>query len=146
MTWPTPRVASRWAAAGFFVVAGAAHFVRPELYLPLIPDALGAPRFWNAAAGAAEVAGGLGLLVPRLRAAAAAGLVVLLLVLLWVHVEMLIHPHRPVFGRVLPAWVLWARLPLQLVFIAWVVHAGGSDRTPPPRAQSRGGNEPMPRA
>ena len=119
------RATLRWLAAGFFVVAGLVHFVRPEVYLPLIPEALGSPPFWNAAAGAAEIAGGLGLLVPRLRRAAAVGLIALLLVLLWVHVEMLLRPERPVFGRVLPPWVLWVRIPLQFVLIAWVAFAGG---------------------
>ncbi len=129
----TARIGLRWAAAAAFVFAGTVHFVRPEVYLPLIPDALGAPAFWNALAGAAEIAGGLGLLVPKLRRAAAIGLVALLLVLLWVHMEMLLEPERPVFGRVLPLWVLWARIPLQFVLIAWVAFAGGpwSDRRPP---------------
>ena len=118
-------MALRWLAAAAFVVAGSLHFLRPGLYLDLIPEALSAPAFWNALAGAAEVAGGLGLLVPRLRRAAAAGLVLLLLVLLWVHVEMLLQPERPVFGRVLPVWVLWTRLPFQFALIAWVAFAGG---------------------
>ncbi|MEM8783620.1 MAG: DoxX family membrane protein [Planctomycetota bacterium] len=119
------RIGLRWVAAVAFVLAGANHFRDPGFYLPVIPEVLGWPEFWNALVGTAEIAGGVGLLTPRLRRAAAAGLVALLAVLTWVHVDMVVRPGRSPFGSGTPMWVLWARLPFQLVLIAWVWWAGG---------------------
>ena len=124
---PRPRTAARWLLATLFVGAGVNHFLNPELYLPLIPPALPAPGFWNAVAGAAEVAGGAGLLVPRLRRAAGWGLAAMLVGFLWVHVEMLADSGRTALGRAAPAWALWARLPVQGVLIAWALWVGRPD-------------------
>ena len=119
------RTLARWSLGSLFAAAGVNHFLSPDVYLPLIPPQLPAPAFWNVLAGAAEVAGGVGLLVPRLRRAAAWGLVALLVGLLWVHVEMLVRPDRTALGRAAPAWALWARLPAQGLLIAWAWYVGG---------------------
>lgn len=117
-----PAVHRRFAAA-VFVLAGAAHFLWPAFYREQVPAAAGDAAFWVAFTGVAEIAGGLGLLVPRLRRVAAAGLVLMLAGFLWVHVGHLIDP--PTFrGRTLPRGVLIARVPFQLVLIAWVVFCG----------------------
>ncbi|MEM9752983.1 MAG: DoxX family protein [Planctomycetota bacterium] len=129
------RVAMRVLAAVTFVLAGANHFRDPGFYLPVIPEVLGAPAFWNAFTGVAEIVGGLGLLVPKLRRAATAGLVLMLLGFLWVHVDMVVRPERSPFGADTPMWVLWARLPFQFVLIAWVWwvgELGWRPRTPSP--------------
>lgn len=81
-----------------------------------MPPLLPAPRLLVAISGAAEIAGGLGLLLPRLRKAAAWGLVLLLLAVFPANLYMAIaHQRFPNF----PAWTLWARLPLQLPIIWW---------------------------
>ena len=58
-------------AAAFYAFAGWQHFRIPETYVKIIPPGLP----WRTAAvyisGAAEIAGGLGLLIPALRRAAA---------------------------------------------------------------------------
>ena len=106
------------------MLAGAAHFVWPAFYIEQVPAALGHPAGWVAVTGVAEVVGGLGLLLPRVRRAAAVGLVLMLLGFLWVHVGHLVE--TPTFrGRMLPRWVLIARLPFQFVLIAWVLYGGG---------------------
>ena len=125
------RAAARWALGVAFVAAGVNHFLNPDWYLPLIPPVLPAPAFWNAVAGTAELAGGLGLFVPKLRRAASWGLIALLVGLLWVHVEMLARPDRTALGRSAPAWVLWGRLPFQGVLIVWAWWAGRPDERPP---------------
>lgn len=132
----------RALAAVAFVFAGLLHLVRPDLYLPLIPEAFGAPRFWNALVGVAEIAGGVGLLVPRLRRAAAIGLALLLVVLTWVHIEMLTVPGRELLGQVPPRWLLWGRLAFQPVLIAWVLAVG----VPSPLASTPKPRTPMPPA
>lgn len=119
----TTRLVLRWLAAILFVAAGVVHFVAPGFYVESVPDVMPWPRFWVAFTGAAEIAGGVGLLVPKLRRAAAAGLVAMLLGFLWVHIDMVIEP--PIMnGEPIPMWMLVARIPLQFVFIAWIWWAG----------------------
>jgi uncharacterized membrane protein len=84
-----------------------------------MPPYLPAPDVLIAISGVAEILGGVGLLVPKVRAAAGVGLVVLLLAVLPANVEMLqLYRARGVvwWGEVL----LWLRLPLQFVLIRWV--------------------------
>ena len=106
----------RFLAAIFFVVAGIGHFVKPELYLKILPLYLPAHELLVFISGVAEVAGGVGLLIPRLRRAAGWGLIALLIAIFPANIYMLQHPELFNF----PVWTLWARLPLQAVFIAWV--------------------------
>jgi uncharacterized membrane protein len=69
--------------------------------------------------GVAEIAGGVGLLVPATRRSAAVGIAAMLVVFLDVHQYMLRHPER--FPEI-PKWTLWARIPLQFALIAWALH------------------------
>ena len=124
---PRLRAAARWVLAAGFVGAGANHFLNPGFYRPLVPPPLPAPGFWNALAGVAEIAGGVGLLIPKLRRPAAWGLTAMLVGFLWVHVEMLANPGRTAAGRAAPAWLLWGRLPVQGVLIAWTLWVGRTD-------------------
>lgn len=120
---------ARWLLAGSFVVAGAIHFARPDVYVPLMPQVIPAKLFWIYFTGVAEIAGGVGLLVPRLRRAATIGLILMLVGFLWVHVDLL---SRPTYfnGEPIPRWLLWARVPFQFVLIAWVWWAGRVTRQP----------------
>ncbi|MFD1873869.1 DoxX family membrane protein [Hymenobacter bucti] len=111
---------SLYVLAALFVGAGVLHFLRPETYLRIMPPALPAPRLLVLLSGAAEVAGGLGLLVPATRRAAAWGLLALLLAVFPANIYML-----QLAGQLhLPAWALWARLPLQPLLMWWVWRAG----------------------
>lgn len=108
-----------------FVGAGALHFVRPAAYDSIVP-AWAAPGLFPSArsvtliSGAAELLGGLGLLLPATRPAARWGLVLLLLAVFPANLEMAQQAQK----YPLPAWALWARLPLQLPLIWWVLAAG----------------------
>jgi uncharacterized membrane protein len=110
------RTILRWLAAAFFVVAGMFHFLRPELYLQIMPPYFPAPQLLVAVSGVAEIAGGIGLLIRPLRRAAGWGLIALLIAVFPANIYMLQHPGQFHFAP----WMLWARLPLQGVFIAWV--------------------------
>ena len=118
------RSAARVALAAAFVGAGVLHFARPEVFERIVPPALTGPGLPSAralvlASGAAEVAGGLGLLVPRLRRPAGWGLVALLAAVFPANVYMAVAAER--FAALAPAWALWARLPLQplLMLATW---------------------------
>ena len=118
----TLKPLARWVLAIFFVVAGLNHFRSPETYLGMMPAWLPAPLLLNAIAGAGEVLGGIGLLWPVTRRAAMAGLVLLLIAVFPANVHVALMGHMPGFGFS-PA-VLWLRLPVQAVFVAWTVWVG----------------------
>jgi uncharacterized membrane protein len=113
------RQVARWVLALFFLLGGSAHFYAPEVYRPMMPPALPAPDALIAISGVAELLGGLGLLLAPTRRWAGWGLILLLLAVFPANCHMALA-QVPFGGRTLPAWVLWARLPLQPVFIAWV--------------------------
>ena len=101
-----------------FVVAGALHFKHTRWYLSIMPDYLPAHRELVYASGAAEMAGGAGLMVARGAAVAGWWLIATLVAVFPANVWMAQHPERyPVPGG---RASLFARLPLQAVFIALV--------------------------
>ena len=106
------------ALAVLMAVAGALHFVYPRAYARIVPAYLPAPLTLVYVSGVAEILGGLGLLLPQTRTLAAWGLVALFIAIFPANVNMAVHHIG--FGRTPPpAWLLWARLPLQAVLIAW---------------------------
>jgi uncharacterized membrane protein len=117
---PTRPNWSLYLLAALFVGAGVLHFLRPETYLRIMPPALPAPGLLVLLSGIAEVAGGLGLLLPATRRWAAWGLLALLLAVFPANIYMLqIHEQLHI-----PAWVAWARLPLQPLLMWWVWRVG----------------------
>ncbi len=108
----------RWLVAVLFTAAGAMHFVVPDLYARVVPPYLPAPKALVYVSGAAEIAGGLGMLWRPTRRAATWGLIALLIAVFPANVYM---AEAKIMG---PAWALWARLPLQAVLIGWVWWAG----------------------
>jgi uncharacterized membrane protein len=108
------------ALAAFFVGAGAMHFIRPRDYRAIMPDYLPAHRELVAASGVAEIVGGLGVLHPRTRRLAGRWLVATLLAVFPANLHMALHPER---YRRIPRPLLYARLPVQGLFIAWALRA-----------------------
>ncbi len=106
-------------AALLFVAAGVNHFLNPTFYLQIIPPIFPAPAALMIISGACEIAGGVGLLIRRLRRAAGWGLIALLIAVFPANIYMVFMPHLPA-GMDVPVWALWLRLPLQAVFIGWV--------------------------
>jgi uncharacterized membrane protein len=108
-----------WAMAAFYVVAGINHFRDPGFYVPMMPAYLPWHRELIWASGVAEVALGLALLVPALRAAAAWGVIALLVAVFPANLHVALE-NVPLGGREtgLGIWN-WVRLPFQAVLIAW---------------------------
>lgn len=98
-----------------FTASGVVHFVRPQVFYPLIPPVLGSPRGWTYASGAAELVSAYGLATRRRWAP---GTTAAVLAAVWVG-------NWWIAARVgrskANGWVkaaLWARVPLQLPMIA----------------------------
>ncbi len=104
-----------------FVAAGTLHFVRPAAYAQIMPPGIGHEAQLVALSGAAEIAGGLGLLIPRTRRAAGYGLIALLLAVWPANIYMAVDARK--FAAVAPAWALWARVPLQIALMWWMERA-----------------------
>jgi len=109
----------------FYVVAGVAHFLNTRRYVSIMPDYLPAHRELVLISGVAEIAGGLGVLIPQTRRAAAWGLIILLIVVMPANIWMVQHPER--YSNI-PQWILWVRLPLQLPLIWWAWLYSRTDR------------------
>jgi uncharacterized membrane protein len=112
------KVVLRWVLALFMIGGGVNHFVDPTPYLGMMPAYLPWHLELVYLSGVFEILGGLGLLIAQTRRAAAWGLVALLIAIFPANLNMAIH--QLALGTVqVPAWALWARLPLQGVLIAW---------------------------
>jgi uncharacterized membrane protein len=112
------RVIVRWILVVFFAAAGLNHFRDPATYLAMMPPWIPWPELLQRIVGAAEVAGALGLALPRWRRAAGIGLVLLLVAIFPANLHVAMQGRMP--GLDLAPAVLWLRLPLQAVFIAAV--------------------------
>lgn len=100
------------------VVAGALHFRAPKVYQRMMPPWIPAHRELVAISGVFEILGGLGLLLPATRSLAAWGLVALFVAVFPANLHMALNGIG-LGKKPPPAWLLWARLPLQGVLIAW---------------------------
>jgi len=104
--------------AVFFVLAGLNHFRVPSAYVAMVPAWLPWPANLSAIAGVCEILGGIGVLLPGLRRAAGWGLVALLVAVFPANLNVALMGH--IEGSSHSPAMLWARLPLQAVLIAWV--------------------------
>lgn len=104
------RRAAPYVVASLFAASSVVHLVRPQVFLPLVPDWLPARRAVVVGSGLAELACALGLAARRPWAGpAAAGL----LVVVWVGNVQMALDASPGLGRA----VTWARVPLQVPLI-----------------------------
>ncbi|HAG81941.1 MAG TPA: hypothetical protein DCL61_12435 [Cyanobacteria bacterium UBA12227] len=99
------------------IIVGITHFIKPEQYARIVPPPF--PPFTSVyLSGFFEILGGIGLMLPFVRVAAAWGLVSLFIAVFPANIYMTLHnikidgiPHNQL--------VYWARLPFQAVLIAW---------------------------
>ena len=113
------KTALRWLLTVGMVGAGVLHFLRPGPYVAIVPPQLPAPLALVYVSGVAEIAGGLGLILPATRRLAAWGLVALYVAIFPANIYMAMAAINPLGGEPPSALVLYGRLPLQLVLIAW---------------------------
>jgi uncharacterized membrane protein len=105
----------------FFVFAGVMHFVIPRTYKKIVPPWVPAHEAMVYASGVAEIAGGVGMMVPARRRLAGRWLIATMVGVFPanLHMAMNAEDYPAVPGG---AVSLWARLPFQGVFVAWILH------------------------
>jgi uncharacterized membrane protein len=119
----TPGATERWRRrlrgllAAFFMAMGLLHFVLPGPFEAIVPPWVPYPYAMVLVSGAFELGLGLAVLPERTRPWAGVGLVLLLLAVFPANVHMALHEVPPEAPP--PRWLVWGRLPLQAVFIAW---------------------------
>lgn len=106
-----PTVGQGLVAIGF-VVAGVLHFTHTKRYEAIMPRSFPAHAESVYASGVAEIAGGLGVLLPATRRYAGWGLIALLVAVFPANVNMAVNPDEKGW-RDIPDALLWLRLPLQ---------------------------------
>ncbi|MCW1953117.1 MAG: hypothetical protein KIH80_002985 [Flavobacteriia bacterium] len=102
--------------ATIYTLGGLMHFIKPKVYLRIMPRYLPAHKamvFWS---GVAEVLLGIGLLWVATRNIAVYGIIAILGVFLMVHFHML-SSEKAAAG--IPKWILLLRIPLQFFLMYW---------------------------
>jgi uncharacterized membrane protein len=105
--------------AAIYIFAGLMHFIKPKMYMRIMPRYLPNHKTLVYLSGLAEMVLGIGLCIPILKDISIYGIIAMLLIFLLVHFYML-SSEKASAG--IPKWVLFLRIPLQfgLMYWAWV--------------------------
>jgi uncharacterized membrane protein len=120
------RIVTRLLLAALFLFAGTVHLRDPKLFLQVMPPAIPFPVACILFSGVCELLGSIGLLIPwrPVQLLAGWGLTLLLIAVFPANIYMAVDNVR-VNGHLIPAWLLWLRLPLQPLFMAGVLWVTG---------------------
>ncbi|MFI2743124.1 MauE/DoxX family redox-associated membrane protein [Zhouia sp. PK063] len=99
-----------------YVLAGINHFIKPKMYVRIMPNYLPAPITLTYISGVAEIVGGIGLCFAKTKNIAIVGIIVMLIIFFTVHFYMLRSKKA---GAGIPQWILIIRIPLQFLLIYW---------------------------
>jgi uncharacterized membrane protein len=105
-----------YVMAVLYILAGINHFRKPELYFKIIPPFLTNKKFINEFSGLIEIMLGIYLCVPVFSNLAAISIMAFLVIIFPSNIYMVMD-EKASLG--FPKWLLYLRLPLQLVLIYW---------------------------
>jgi uncharacterized membrane protein len=118
------RTAMRWVLALFYLTAGYVHLSMPNTFMPVMPDWVPAPYQIILFTGVCEVAGAIGLIVPRTRWLAGLMLALYAIAVFPVNIKHAIY--GPAIPGIANMWLYHGpRLLLQPVLVWWALYAGG---------------------
>jgi uncharacterized membrane protein len=122
---------ARLTLAPLFILAGLIHVARPGFFAPVMPPAVPDPHAVIILTGIAEMAGAIGLFVPRVRALAG---VMLALYAVCVYPVNILHAVRDLSTGTGLGWAYhYPRLFAQPFICWWSLAAGGLLRRKPAR-------------
>ena len=125
-TWPARM---RLAMALALLFAGTDHWLNPQRYLPMMPGWIPLHLELVLFTGAAEIAGGVGVLWNRTRRLAGLMLAVYFVAVFPANIHNALNSVA-VEGLPQAAWYYWARLPFQPLAIWWALYAAQLIRWP----------------
>jgi uncharacterized membrane protein len=125
----TARTALRCLLALIYIVVGIAHVRSPTGFLQITPEWVPYPAQVILISGICEVAGAIGLMIPRLRYAAGLGLALYAVVVFPANIKHAIEGIA-VGGAQLSWWYHGPRLAFQPVFVWWALWVGGITNWP----------------
>lgn len=102
--------------AVMYVIAGIIHFIKPKMYMRIMPRYLPNHKLLVYMSGIAEIVLGIGLCFPMIKAWSIYGIIAMLIVFLLVHFYMLSGKKA---SAGIPKWILMLRIPLQFVLMYW---------------------------
>lgn len=105
--------------AAMYILAGLIHFIKPRVYLGVMPAYIPAKKAMVFLSGIAEVVLGIALLFEETRALAVWGIIAMLVVFMTVHIDMLTN--EKLKGRI-PKWFIWLRIPMQFGLMYWAYY------------------------
>jgi uncharacterized membrane protein len=108
--WPARM---RLGLAVALALAGADHLANPWRYLPMLPEIVPFPRATVLFTGLCEIAGGIGLLVPRTRRLAGIMLALYFVCVFPANIRNALTGGAGVEGLPAVAWYYWLRLGFQ---------------------------------
>ncbi len=113
----------RYIICGLFLVTGILHFIKPQMFVKIMPNYIPWHLGMVYISGAAEILGGLGILIDKTQLWAGWGLILLLIAVFPANINMAFESIQKSGFTSLFSLVTVARLPLQFVLIYWVYWA-----------------------
>jgi|TARA_R110002051_G_scaffold101478_1_gene172299 uncharacterized membrane protein len=99
-----------------YIIAGIMHFIKPKVYLRIMPRYLPYHKPLVLLSGLAEIVLGMGLFFRTTKNLSIYGIIAMLILFLLVHFYML-SSEKASAG--LPKWLLLIRLPIQFILMYW---------------------------
>lgn len=102
--------------AALYIIAGIMHFIKPRIYMRIMPNYLPNHKFLVYLSGAIEILLGMGVCLPSTKNLSIILIIAMLLVFLFVHFYMLSNKKA---SAGLPNWLLILRIPMQFFLMYW---------------------------
>jgi uncharacterized membrane protein len=118
------RACMRWGLALALIFTGIDHLVNPARYLPMMPASVPLHPEIVAFTGVCELAGAVGLMIPRLRRLAGILLVIYFVCVFPANIKNAVEG-LSVEGLPSANWYYWVRLAFQPLVIWWTLYAAG---------------------
>ena len=113
----------RYIIAVLFIITGLLHFIRPQVFVNIMPDVVPYHLAMVYISGIAELAGAIGILIPQFRVPAAWGLIALLIAVFPANINMAVEGVQKTGFTSWYSLLTMLRLPLQFVLIYWIYWA-----------------------